>query len=99
MIMSLEISTDNKWKNLLYGNEVPKKILDSEFYYMDDPEASDFIKYRGNYYNASDFMRISPDMPAAMKKWDGYLSDSFFSGILIKLSDDGDQYKIGTYMS
>ena len=35
--------------------------------------------------------------PEFMKGWDGYISDSFFSGVLIKISDDNEEYQIGTY--
>lgn len=31
------------------------------------------------------------------KGWDGYASDSYFSGVLIKLSRDGEEYMVGTY--
>jgi hypothetical protein len=33
------------------------------------------------------------------KGWDGYSSDSAFSGVLIKISKDGEEYKIGTFNS
>ena len=32
------------------------------------------------------------------KEWHAYLSDSFFSGILIRVSDDGEQYQIATFI-
>ena len=33
------------------------------------------------------------------QNWHGYMSDSLFSGILIRYSDDMDQYQIATYIS
>lgn len=31
--------------------------------------------------------------------WDGYHGDSYFSGIVIKLSPDGEQYQVGKYIT
>ena len=98
--MSLEIITDNKWKPFRYGNEVPKKVLDDDFDWMDEDQIGDgFFKYKGQWYHLDEFMRISKNAPAPMKKWHGYLSDSFFSGVLIKVSSDGEEYIVGTYLS
>jgi hypothetical protein len=43
-------------------------------------------------------MRLENKLPE-LKDWDGYQSDSYFSGVVIKISPDGEQYKIGTYFS
>jgi hypothetical protein len=31
--------------------------------------------------------------------WDGVVSDTYFSGVLIALSNDGEEYIVGTYYS
>ena len=36
---------------------------------------------------------------SAISRWDGSAADGFSSGVLIKVSPDGEQYKIGTYRS
>jgi len=101
--MAVTIKTDNKWRNLLYGYELPKKQR-KEFDYLNDEEfaISNFAKYRGNYYDVGEFQRV-PDIRnedgPMFAKWDGYKSDSYFSGILIKLSSDGERYKIGMFYS
>ena len=63
-----------------------------------------FIPYKGWIYTLSDFMRT--DSPHSMfTEWDGYLSDSFFSGILIKYARDewddlvDDEVVVGWYYS
>ena len=50
---------------------------------------------KGYWYHTSDFMRIPHG--SDFKGWDGYASDSYFSGVLIKLSRDGEEYMVGTY--
>jgi hypothetical protein len=95
----LKIYTDNKWKQFKYRNEVPVKVLADYFDHLPEEEYGDgFIKYRKTWYHTSDFMRNSGATDLT-KGWDGYHSDSYFSGVLIKLSDDGEEYKIGTYIS
>jgi hypothetical protein len=94
----VKVYTNNHKRDFLYGNEVPEKILASEFSHLDDDEKIGyFIFYRKWYYHLSDFMFIDKYNPF-YGKWDGYLSESFFSGVLIKYLDD-EQYIIGTYIS
>jgi hypothetical protein len=96
--MALTIKTDNKWRNLLYGYELPKKQR-KEFDYLTDEEfeTRNFVKYRGNYYDMDTFM-LTPKW-SALAEWDGYASDSYFSGVVIKISSNMEQYKIGRYYS
>lgn len=92
----MKLTTDNKWKNFKYRYEVPEKVLKEQFSHLED-EIDGFIKYRENWYHTSDFMRIESIKDFA--GYDGYLGDSFFLGIVIKLSSDGERYKIATYIS
>lgn len=96
--MSLTIKTDHKWKNFLYGNEVPKKVLAEYDWLSEDEKWDGWVRRGKEYYHISDFMRIPGPNPFG-GKWNGYFSDSFFSGIVIEMSDDGEQYKIGLYTS
>ena len=99
----MKIITNNHWNNLLYGYDLPKSVL-SDFDYLDDIDSSSFFKYKGHYYDIGEFIKISatiaphPQRPG-WENWHGYSSDSYFSGVLLKLSDDGKQYKVGTYIT
>ena len=93
-----KIMTDHKWKQFKYRYEVPEKVLRSQFDYLDEDEGFDgFFNYKGHWYHLSEFMRIHPDSEM-FDGWDGNAPDSYFSGVLIKLSDDGEEYVIGTYL-
>ena len=100
--MAVTIKTDGKWRNLLYGYELPKKQR-KEFSYIKSQQEFDttnFAKYRGNYYDVSDFSHIGDRMGyGEFKSWHGIVSDTYFSGIVIKLSSDGERYKIGRFYS
>ena len=99
--MNFTTKTDKKWKQLKYRSEVPLNILKSEFDYQDEEEIFDgFFCYRGHWYHTDQFFTIGSDNPlanAAGIKWNGYLSDSFYSGILVELSNDGESYRVATY--
>lgn len=62
---------------------------------------SSFFKYRGEFYDMGDFVRIvhpsntshnSPfchyDHSDTLRNWDGIATDSYFSGIVVKYLDD-----------
>lgn len=92
----LTITTDRKWKDLCYAHDVPVKVLKEQFDHLEDP-VDGFIKYRRAWYHASDFLRVDKGSP--LEGWHGYLNETYFSGIVIRLSDDGEQYQIGTFYS
>jgi len=95
----MKIYTDHKWKQFKYRTEVPDKVSKDYFDHLTEEDNFDgYISYRKRWYHVSDFMVISNNAPFP-NKWSGYASDSFFSGILIRLSDDGETYQIATYIS
>jgi len=99
--MELEIITDHKWKQFKYGYEVPEKVMEDQFSHLseDNGDNSDgFLQYRGYWYHLSDFMNIDKNSPL-LGTWHGYASDTFFSGILIEVSEDGETYRVGRYYS
>jgi hypothetical protein len=96
--MTVTIKTNNQWRDLVYRTDVPRHIRETEFDYHDAEETFDgFFCYRGHWYHLDQFMTIlnNPDLAG----WDGYASDSYFSGVVIKLSKDCEQIKVGTYFS
>lgn len=44
-------------------------------------------------------MRLDGKSGDVMSAWHGYHGDSYFSGVLIRLSDDGERYQVATYFS
>lgn len=95
-----KIYTNNHWRPFKYRNEVPDKVLENDFDYLDEEHGGDdqFIHYRGTWYHTSDFMRLDGTSPFP-GNWQGCAGDSYFSGVLIEISEDGEAYKIATYIS
>jgi len=44
-------------------------------------------------------MKINNHPDDDFQSWHGHKGDSFFSGTLIRVSDDGEEYQIATYLS
>lgn len=97
----MTIKTNRHWRAFCYRNEVPAEILANQFDWLDpeDGGLDGFFKYRGWWYHTSEFMAVRGLTEAPMCDWDGYHGDSYFSGIVVRFSRDGEQYMVGTYMS
>ena len=95
--MPLQIITNNHERQFRYRYEVPTEVLESQFDYQNEDETTGgFFEYKGCWYHLDQFMRI-PGGPG-FEGWDSASADSFFSGVLISLSDDGETYRVGTYI-
>lgn len=98
--MALEIRTNNIPRDVVYGYELTPDEA-AEFDYIDNLDEFSghaFMRYKGHTYDLSEFMRV----PAGMfgdENWDGYASDSYFSGVLIKFTDDSERVVCATYIS
>ena len=69
---------------------------------IDEGEAwASFVRYQGEMYDLGEFdntRNLHGDSP--LHEWDGYLSDSFFSGLVIRFADEYcDSIVVGRYMT
>jgi len=95
-----DITTDHKWKQFKYGYEVPEKVLTDQFDWMNEDEKTDgFFSYRKVWYHISEFMRFDKSKDEGLGSWQAYSPDSAFSAVLLQVSNDGEEYKIGTLIS
>ena len=91
----LTIKTNGQSRPIVSRFEVPASILASEFGWTDPDDSGSFFQYRGVWYSLEDFTRA----PESLAGWDGCHGDSFFSGVVIRLTDDGESVVCGTYLS
>jgi hypothetical protein len=104
--MALEIRTNYHWREPLHWFDIPESKRE-DFDYIDNPEEdgwSRFFCYRGTWYDLHEFSATqrtgwAAGMPEAFATWHGYQSDSYFSGILVRYSDDCEEIQVGTYLS
>ena len=109
----MEITTNHHYRELLHSFKLTEKEL-KKFDYMDETtlEESEFFRYRGEVYTLSDFVVITQadgnkasgsfghyDHGGNLKGWDGIMTDSYFSAIVIKYNEECDMIKIGLALS
>ena len=90
------ITTNNIPRDLMCFwdfSEADQRTIRSDFDWMEDLEGdSMFFKYKGHIYNAGEFLR-----DGTPNGWDGNAPDSYFSGVLVKLSSDCEQVTCGRW--
>jgi hypothetical protein len=102
--MALKITTNHVPRNIISGYELTEKELrDLGFDYMSDELINGhFFRYKGEAYDLRDFEVISPIRMVyhypntKLNEWDGIMSDTYFSGILVKCPDE-DTVIVGMY--
>lgn len=106
--MQTTVTTNWQWRETLSGDQIPPDILADDFDWC-DKDASGFFQYRGRWYNTQQFERLwacSPTDPhgqhgpkeGPLARWAGMHHDSFFSGVVINLDEDG-RVQVGTAIS
>lgn len=97
-------------------NNVPREIIDgysltaterAEFDYLDwkaiedGSDSASFFRYKGQLYDIDEFQPLSKLTSAPFNGWHGYLSDSYFSGLLIRFPNiaDFETVIVGRYTS
>ena len=104
----IQIVTNNKPRPILSYWELTdkqKNIVDREYNGLEDIEVNSFVFYKKRPYLFDDFTRVNnnpwcnlpPSSPIITGGWHAYLSDTFFSAILIKICADNETCIIGSY--
>ena len=89
---SCRVYGNNHYRELIYGYQLTEKEK-KDFDYMDDID-NNFtgFRYKNNVYSLDEFMND-------FNGFDGHLSTSYFSGILIRFNDSYDGIKVYYYIS
>lgn len=95
-------------------NNVPRDVLDAwelseaeraEFDYLNwdaletGEESASFFRYKGEVYDLGEFMRWDGVPFSPLAAWDGYQSDTFFSGLLVRYVEDSERVVVARYYS
>lgn len=102
--MSIEIRTNNVPRELTCFADLTVKEQE-EFDYIKGDEVFDYrlVRYKGQVYDVNEFEALGRSNTAQlledMKGWDGYQSDSYFSGVVVKYAGDHESVVMGTYFS
>jgi hypothetical protein len=96
-------------------NHVPRPIVDAyelteaerkDFDYLNweaigqGSDSATFVRYKGELIDLGEVMTTS-GMPefSPLRRWDGYQSDSFFSGMVFRYVDDYESIIVGRYLA
>lgn len=100
--MTTLIITNNVPRDVLFGYDLTDNERASFNYYdADEIGAQEFFRYRGEVYDLGEFMPadLAPFPVASynspLSDWDGYLGDSFFSGVVVKYAEDCERVIVG----
>ena len=95
--------TNNVPRNYIYGIEFDGKERQemlNQFDYLteEDFNQQSFVNYKGRWYDLGEFMLVG-DSELGKLKWQGYSSDTYFSGVVVRYVEDNDRIVMGTYFS
>jgi len=98
----MKIITNNQPRDILTWFDLTP--AEQEYFdYMNEGEGS-FFRYKNCAYDLGEFMRIDKVIAPhpqreTWENWDGYSSDSYFSGVLVRYTVNCDSVIIGRYYS
>ena len=107
--MNEKVYTNNHRRDILYFHELDaaqQEAARSDYDWHDTLEDdAEFFIYKGYVYILDDFMRLDHKNgePDIFQRWDGYLNDTLFSGIVIRWAPDwsgeitGEYITVGTF--
>lgn len=100
----MKIITNNHERDVLSWWDLTDKERKAFDYLIEREEDGVFFRYMGEVYDLGEFMRVPNNEPARqelneLREWDGYLSDSFFSGIVVKYRGRFESVVVGRYCS
>ena len=87
---------------IIYGYDLSdKEKKEFDFLEGEELDQSSFFRFKNWTYYLGNFMRLSNNSPfeKCPIKFDGYASDSFFSGTLVTFCEDNEFIKVYTYYS
>ena len=102
---AMTIRTNNRERPILCAYELtPAELKEFDYLPTDsdgDPEGS-FFRYKGNVYDLGEFMRIERAVAPhrqreGWERFDGYATDSYFSGVLVRYSSDFEAVIVARY--
>jgi hypothetical protein len=107
---NLTVKTNNVPRLLIDAYELSEKER-AEFDYLDweaidkGEDSATFFRYKGQLFDLGEFSRDygitkGTGLPDHLSKWDGYMSDTFFSAYVVRyVEDDSDRIIVGRVYS
>ena len=95
----MEIITNHHYREVLTSFDLsPKEAKEFDYLDLENGEGS-FFRYKGRVYDLGEFMIWDNPVSPTRDDWDGFRSDSYFSGLAVKYSECCDAVKVGLCLS
>lgn len=94
----MEVISNGVARDMISFYDLPLKVQGQVSQNYENAEHFDWVRYKGEWYCMEDFMRVPRDGELLLE-WDGYLNDTYFSGVLVKFVDNGERVIFGRYYS
>lgn len=96
----MQIKTNNVPRDILRWDDLSADER-SEFDYFEGDERWDaeFFRYRERVYDLGEFTVWDNPASPTRGQWDGFRSDSFFSGLVVRYVDDFERVVVGLALS
>lgn len=83
-----QITTNHQPRALLFWSDLTEKEQ-ANFDFFDTTDGMDYFRYRGEVYALNEFLSAGTAWSCLpenhpFRQWDGHLTDSFFSAVVIK---------------
>ena len=107
MTDGITVKTNNVPRDVLDASELTAKER-SEFDYLNwtalekGEDSASFFRYKGQVYDIGDFQYeggLMKGSPHPFNGWDGFISDTYFSGILIRFVGDFERVVVARFYS
>ena len=76
-----------------------KQRCDFDYIEREESYSLRLFKYRGTWYDTGDMMYVTDMAPTLMQRYNGYQGDSFFSGVLVRYTNNFETVQVATYLS
>lgn len=96
----MQIKTNNVPRDILRWHDLTDDER-SEFGYFDEQTCEDasFFRFKGDVYDLAEFTVWDNPASPTRQGWDGFRSDSYFSGLVVRYVDDYERVVVGLAMS
>lgn len=86
----MRIITNNVPRRLHLYAALPPSVQQEFFYISIEDDLPRMVLYKGVWYDVADSQTpYTLPVENPLHQWDGFISDSFFSGVVFKYADDG----------
>lgn len=102
--MTVTVRTNNVPRDVVEAYELTSEERDRFDYVdwkaVDAGEASPtFFRYKGDLHDLGEFSRWATTPHEALRTWDGYRSDTFYSAVVVRYVDDFERVVVGVVFS